>query len=236
MRQSLAAILCALAVASCGSLSEETGAGSGASGTPRSSDVAATPSATSTLPPLPTKVPPCQLNHDTTNAKITGTVLWNDAPMANVAVEAFQPGAPGRGPTEATATTAADGSFQLTGLRTGIPYAVAVMEQPGFLPKTGTGVEVCGQDRVTLAPITAYRTIGGLSLQRGATVAAGAQTLTWQPLAGADEYCVGISTPGDPSTFKLWTPQECGGTTELISGARVTATRYVSPSLPAGGL
>ncbi len=198
----------------------------------------ATPaSAAPSYPALPTKPTPCPFPDDTTRVAVKGSVVWNGAPLGGVEVEAFQPGAPGRGAAEATATTAADGSYTLTGLRAAIPYHVAVMEQPGFLPNGGTGVELCGTRDVTLAPITAYRTIEGLSLRRGATVAAGPQTLTWEPMAGADEYCVVINTPGDAATYRLWTPRECATTSPpLLAGARSTGTRYASPSLPSGNL
>jgi hypothetical protein len=110
------------------------------------------------------------------------------------------------------------------------------MEQPGFLPKTGTSVELCEKRDVMVSPISALRTIAGLSLQRGATVAAGPQSLTWQPLAGAEDYCVVITTPGDPTTFKRWTPDECPEAPPFPRGARVTEPRYLSPPLPAGGV
>src|SRR5439155_14701487 len=137
---------------------------------------------------------------------------------------------------QSTAVTAEDGSYQLTVLRSRVFWSIGVMEQPGFLPKTGTSVELCEKRDMLVAPISALRTIAGLSLQRGATVTAGLQSLTWQPLAGAEEYCVVITTPGDPSTFKRWTPDECSDVPPYPRGARVTDARYVSPALPAGGV
>lgn len=194
------------------------------------------PSIAPTALPFPTKPTPCPVEADTTSVAVRGTVTWNGAPLAGVLVEAFQPGAPGRGAAQSTATTAADGSYQLTGLRSRIPWAIAVMEQPGFLPKTGAGIELCEKRDATVAPISALRTIAGLSLPRGATVAAGSQSLTWQPLAGSETYCVVITTPGDQTTFKKWTPDECPDTPPYPRGTFVTEPRYVSQALPAGGV
>ena len=188
----------------------------------------------STPSAFPTKPTPCPIDADTTSVSVRGTVTWNGAGLAGVIVEAFQAGAPARGPAQSTATTAGDGSYQLTGLRSRVFWSIGVMEQPGFLPKTGTSVELCEKRDVTASPISALRTIAGLSLQRGATVVSGPQSLTWQPLAGAEEYCVVITTPGDPSTFRRWTPEECSDVPPFPRGAHVTDPRYVSPSLPAG--
>ena len=190
----------------------------------------------STPSALPTKPTPCPVDADTTSVSVRGTVTWNGAPLAGVIVEAFQAGAPARGPAQSTAMTAGDGSYQLTGLRSRVFWSIGVMEQPGFLPKTGTSVELCEKRDMVVAPISALRTIAGLSLQRGATVVAGPQSLTWQPLTGAEEYCVVITTPGDPTTFKRWTPEECSDVPSYPRGARVTDARYVSPALPAGGV
>ena len=190
----------------------------------------------STPSAFPTKPTPCPVDADTTSVSVHGAVTWNGAPLAGAIVEAFQAGAPARGPAQSTATTAGDGSYQLTGLRSRVFWSIGVMEQPGFLPKTGTSVELCEKRDVTVSSISALRTIAGLSLQRGATVVAGPQSLSWQPLAGAEEYCVVITTPGDPSTFKRWTPEECSDVQSYPRGARVTDARYVSPALPAGGV
>jgi len=188
----------------------------------------------STPSAFPTKPTPCPIDADTTSVSVRGTVTWNGAGLTGVIVEAFQAGAPARGPAQSTAMTAGDGSYQLTGLRSRVFWSIGVMEQPGFLPKTGTSVELCEKRDVTASPISALRTIAGLSLQRGATVVSGPQSLTWQPLAGAEEYCVVITTPGDPSTFRRWTPEECSDVPPFPRGAHVTDPRYVSPSLPAG--
>ena len=190
----------------------------------------------STPSAFPTKPTPCPIDADTTSVSVRGTVTWNGAGLAGVIVEAFQAGAPARGPAQSTAMTAGDGSYQLTGLRSRVFWSVGVMEQPGFLPKTGTSVELCERRDMLVAPISALRTIAGLSLQRGATVTAGPQSLTWQPLAYSEEYCVVITTPGDPTTFKRWTPEECTEAPPFPRGARVTDARYVSPALPAGGV
>lgn len=235
----LATAACSVLLSSCGLFSGNAGElAEGASATPirASASAASTASTPPTTGVFPTKPTPCPLNDDTTAVNVTGAVTWNGAPLSGVVVEAFQPGAPGRGPAEATATSAADGSYRLTGLRAHIPYAVNVMEQPGFLPRTGTGVALCEKRDIMLAPISAYRTIEGLSLQRGATVIAGPQTLRWRPLGGADEYCVVINTPGDQTSYKLWTPQECSESAPFVRGAHVTDPQYVSPSLPAGSL
>ena len=230
---------CSVLLSSCGWFSVETDElAERATATPIRAPASSVPTA-STAPTqvvLPTKPTPCPFNDDTTAVNVSGTLTWNGAPLAGVVVEAFQPGAPGRGPAEATATSGADGSYRLTGLRAHIPYAVNVMEQPGFLPRTGAGVALCEKRDTVLAPISAYRTIEGLSLQRGATVIAGSQTLRWQPLGGADEYCVVINTPGDQTSYKLWTPQECSESPPFVRGARLTDPQYVSPSLPAGSL
>lgn len=198
----------------------------------------ASPVAASAAPPIAiaTKPTPCPYDFDTTAVIVTGSVTWNGAPIGGVQVEAFQPGAPGHGPVEAAATSAADGTFRLRGLSGRRSYYVTVSEQPGFIANGGTGVELCERKDVALPPIVALRTIEGLSLERGATVPAGAQTLTWRPQAGADEYCVWVATPGDATAFKRWTPEECTEDPPFPRGARVADPRYVTQPLPAGGV
>src|SRR5207247_9382901 len=127
-----------------------------------------------------------------------------------------------------TATTAAHGPYQRTGLRARVFWSIGEMEQPGFLPKTGTSVELCEKRDVTVSSISALRTIAGLSLQRGATVVAGPQSLSWQPLAGAEEHCVVITTPGDPATLKRWTPEESSDVQSYRRRARGADRAYVS--------
>lgn len=226
------ALCCALLLTGCGTTS---GVASGASASPT---MTASPvPATATPPfPIPTKPTPCPYDFDTTAVNVTGSVLWNGAAIGGVQVEAFQPGAPGHGPVEASATSAADGTFRLRGLSARRPYYVTVSDQPGFMANGGTGVQLCERNDVALPPIVALRTIEGLSLERGATVPAGAQTLTWRPQAGADEYCVWVTTPGDASTFKRWTPEECTEEPSFPRGAHVVEPRYVTPLLPAGNV
>ncbi len=225
-------VLTLVLAAACGTTS---GAARGPNATTTAAAGATSPTASPPLA-LPTKPTPCPFDHDTTGIGVTGAVLWNGTPIGGVKVEAFQPGAPGRGPAEATATTGTDGTYRLTGLRARVIWHVAVMEQPGFLPNGGSGVELCEKRDVALGPLVALRTIEGLSLERGVTVPAGPQTLSWLRLAGADEYCVSVTTPGDPTTFKRWTPEQCSDAPPFPRGARVLDPRYVTPDLPAGNL
>jgi len=180
--------------------------------------------------PLPTKPTPCP-TLATSRFAATGIVTWNGSPLAGVRVEAYQPAVPYRLDAAARDITRSDGSYRLAGLVPGLHYIIAVEDQPGWVATNGASAGLCEQEDVVAAPIAAVRELSALSLERGATVDAGPLHVSWDAVAGADEYCVAIWTIAEPYGFQRFTAETCGNE---ASGERVTALRFTSQALPAG--
>ncbi len=102
-----------------------------------------------------------------------------------------------RGRVLASATSQADGTFEILGIPAGSTIWLEVPEQPLYLDGLGydQGTQVCADQVVPFGyELLVYRYITGLNYEDGDTIRQGA-TISWDPVPGVTSYCVAMS-PG----------------------------------------